>query len=104
MGLTQAVASALGSRNSSDPDRFAQEHELLTSDGTANDFFGFSVALSNDGHTALVGPWFKNDEQGAAYIFTEHDQTWTEQQKLAASDGAIGDEFGYSVALSGTPR
>jgi hypothetical protein len=27
--------------------------------------------------------------------------TWTQQAKLLASDGALADKFGYSVAISG---
>ena len=27
--------------------------------------------------------------------------TWTEQQELAASDGFVGDQFGWSVSVSG---
>ena len=41
--------------------------------------------------------------QGAAYVFTCSGTpcTWTQQQELTAADGARGDEFGYSVAVSG---
>ena len=35
--------------------------------------------------------------QGAAYVFVRNGVTWTEQQKLTASDGAANDQFGYSV-------
>ena len=56
------------------------------------------MALSGD--TALVGADGENDYQGAAYVFTRSGTTWT-QQKLTASDGAAGDWFGASVALSG---
>ncbi|MGH8126999.1 MAG: Ig-like domain-containing protein [Gammaproteobacteria bacterium] len=74
--------------------------ELAASDGVADDFFGFSVAL--DGTTALVGAWGRNNFQGAAYVFTKSDGTWSQTQELTASDGAVDDNFGYSVALDGT--
>jgi len=35
------------------------------------------------------------------YVFTGVGTTWTQQQKLLASDEAEGDVFGYSVSLSG---
>jgi hypothetical protein len=39
---------------------------------------------------------------GAAYVFTKVGSTWTEQAELNASDAAVSDGFGSSVAISGT--
>ncbi|MGH8428705.1 MAG: hypothetical protein ACRES7_12145, partial [Gammaproteobacteria bacterium] len=82
---------------------WSQAQELTASDGAANDYFGYSIAL--DGSTALVGAWGTsvngNDMQGAAYVFTESNGTWSQAQELTASDGAAFDEFGYSAALNG---
>jgi len=79
------------------------QQKLTASDGAAYDYFGGSVALSGD--TALVGAYYDavgaNDTQGSAYVFTRSGTTWSLQQKLTASDGAAGDRFGLSVALSG---
>jgi len=36
-------------------DPFVQQAELTASDGAAGDQFGFSIALSGDGNTAVVG-------------------------------------------------
>jgi hypothetical protein len=81
----------------------AAQGKLVAADGTAGDEFGWSVALSGD--TALVGATGDNlganTSQGSAYVFVRSGNTWTQQQKLVASDGAAGDEFGFSVALSG---
>lgn len=80
-----------------------QQQRFTASDGTANDSFGISVALS--GEYALVGATYKNigsnKNQGAAYVFVRSDNGWIEQQRLTASDGAASEYFGYSVALSG---
>ncbi len=38
---------------------------------------------------------------GAAYVFVRSGSTWTQQAKLTASDAAAGDQFGYSVSVSG---
>ena len=79
---------------------WTQQHKLIASDGAAEDYFGWSVSLSSDGNTALVGAYRKSSNAGAAYIFTRTGSTWTQQQKLVASDAASGDQFGYSVSLS----
>ena len=42
-----------------------------------------------------------NATQGAAYVFTRSGTDWTQQQELTASDGASGDIFGTSLAVSG---
>ena len=45
-----------------------------------------------------------NDGQGAAYVFVKAAGGWaseTEAAELTASDGAAGDQLGFSVAVSG---
>jgi len=82
---------------------WSQQAWLTASDGAASDLFGCSVALVGD--TAVVGAPCDDvgaiTNQGSAYVFTRSGTTWSEQQKLTASDGAASDFFGYSVALSG---
>jgi len=75
---------------------------LTASDAAQGDFFGSSVAL--DGDTALIGAEGDNDKganSGSAYVFVRNGETWTQQAKLLASDGAIEDGFGRSVAVDG---
>jgi len=110
-----ALIGARGSENNSTPPGAAyiftrgtdgqwhQLQKLAAGDGTAGDGFGFSVALSDN--TAVIGARRGvNDTgsiSGAAYIFTpDVSGQWNQWQKLTASDGANGDEFGYSVAAS----
>jgi len=78
---------------------WSQQQKLVATDGAGSDFFGISVAL--DGETALVGAVGVNIYQGAAYVFRRSGASWSQQQKLAAADGAVNDEFGISVALDG---
>jgi len=82
---------------------WSEQQKLTASDGVATDFFGCSVALSGD--TAVVGADCDdvgaNTDQGSAYVFTRSGTTWSQQAQLAAVDGAAGDTFGFSVALSG---
>jgi hypothetical protein len=79
------------------------EQKLLASDGEGMDEFGSSVAL--DGDTLLVGAHKKtidgNVRQGAAYVFRRKGGTWTEEQRLTASDGQPEGSFGTGAALLG---
>ena len=79
------------------------EHKLTASDGAALDFFGLGISLSGD--RALVGAYGDDDlgnQSGSAYIYERQgDGSWLEVDKLTASDGAAGDQFGESVSLSG---
>lgn len=75
---------------------------LTASDAAAYDYFGHSVAISGD--TIVVGADYDDDRgptSGSAYVFTRSGSTWTQQAKLTASDGAMYDYFGRSVAISG---
>jgi hypothetical protein len=77
---------------------WTQQRELTPSNGASRDEFGTRVAVS--GNTVIIG---NNSSQGAAYVFTCSGTPcpWTQQRELTASNGARGDEFGYSVAVSG---
>ena len=78
---------------------WSQQQTLVASDGAANDAFGSSVSLSGD--TAVIGASGKNSGHGAAYVFVRTGGVWSQQQELTASDAAAGDNFGWSVSLSG---
>ena len=71
----------------------------IASDGAASDEFGWSVAVS--GGAMVIGAPGHKAFQGAAYVFVPNFTKWIQQAGLTASDGAAGDEFGYSVAVSG---
>jgi hypothetical protein len=77
-----------------------EEDKLTASDSTEGASFGSFVAISGD--TAVVGAPASRILDGAAYIFTR-DGTgiWSQQAKLAASDPAVNDRFGFSVGISG---
>jgi hypothetical protein len=76
---------------------WTERQELVVSDGADGDHFGRSVAL--DGDTALIGATEVDvgavQNQGAAYVFVPSGATWTEQQRLVASDGESGSNFGF---------
>lgn len=85
---------------------FAQQAKLDPSDGAFSDEFGTSVTLNADatycvgGAEGEYGSPYTGLYTGAAYVFTRSGTTWTEQQKLNASDLAVYDKFGCSVDIS----
>jgi hypothetical protein len=78
---------------------WAQTQKLVASDAAMNADFSVSVALQ--GNTAILGAYGDSSYQGAAYVFSDAGGTWTQAQKLVASDGAADAHFGISVALDG---
>jgi hypothetical protein len=78
---------------------WTQQAKLFASDGAAGDNFGYSVFLNGD--TALIGAFGDDSYKGSTYVFTRTGSTWTQQQKLIASDGETADCYGCSVSLSG---
>ncbi len=86
-----------------------QTAKLTPADGATGPAFGQSVAIS--GSTVVVGATGtatagqNNTGLGAAYVFTEPGTAWaniTQTGKLSASDGTASDNFGQSVAISGS--
>jgi hypothetical protein len=59
---------------------------------------GWSVSLSNDGNTAIVGGPEDNCFTGAAWVFTRSDGVWNQQAKLVDTTGSYQ---GVAVSLSG---
>ena len=76
--------------------------KLTASDGAEGDRFGTSVSVGGD--TIAVGAYGDDTFTGSAYLFVKPATGWaatTEALKLAASDGAVGDYFGFSVSVDG---
>jgi len=83
---------------------WSQTQQILASDASLGEFFGNAIAT--DGANIVIGADSAqigdNSTQGAAYVFKNSGGTWTEQSKLVADDGAAFDNFGRSVAISGS--
>lgn len=80
---------------------WGQQAKLTATDGQANDWFGTSVSIFEN--TVLVGALGGDDRglnSGSCYLFQRNGNTWTQEAKLLAPDGAMFDAFGQSVALS----
>jgi hypothetical protein len=66
---------------------------------------GYSVALSVDGNTALVGGPYDDHDAGAAWVFTRSAAAWSQQGgKLVGAGAAGAARFGKPVALSADGR
>jgi hypothetical protein len=90
-----------------------QQAYLKASNAGVNDYFGHSVAISDE--TVIVGASGEdsgaigvNGDQGdtsgsagAAYVFVRNGTDWTQQAYLKASNTDQLDDFGASVAVSG---
>jgi hypothetical protein len=80
---------------------WSQTQKLIAKEGSTT--FGDAVAL--DGSNALIGAQQTSVDgffdQGAAFVFTNENGTWTEAAILLANDGTMFDSLGSSVALEG---
>ncbi|AFM12837.1 beta strand repeat-containing protein [Turneriella parva] len=99
---------------------WVQDAYLKASNAEANDNFGWSVAVS--GSTVIVGAFREESYQttitnadgsasannsasysGAVYVFKrESSGDWVQDAYLKASNAEVGDQFGWSVAVSGS--
>ena len=78
-----------------------QGAKLVGTGAVGNSQQGYSVALSADGNTALVGGYLDSGLAGAAWVFTRSGGKWTQQASKLLGSGAAGPaEQGFSVALS----
>jgi len=76
--------------------------KLIASDRDFGDRFGVSVSFSD--HVAVIGVPKDDDrgeDSGSAYVYRFDGTRWNEEAKLTASDGILGDHFGWSVSVSG---
>jgi uncharacterized protein YdbL (DUF1318 family) len=84
--------------------QFTQQGPKLVGTGAVGQSAqGFSVALSADGSTAILGGIEDNSYSGAAWVYScrSQDHLWTQQGSKLVGTGAVGDaQHGYSIALS----
>jgi len=80
---------------------WSQQERLVGEDPSTEPQQGRSVALSEDGNTALIGGYRDDGSLGAAWAFLRSDSSWSEQQKLVGTGSIEATaEQGWSVALS----
>jgi hypothetical protein len=84
-------------------DEWTLDAYLKAASSEANDAFGASIALSDDGSTLAVGAPTEStgpNDSGAVYVF-RRSGAWSQEAHLKATTVGDGDRFGTSVALSG---
>ena len=78
-------------------------NKITDATGAENDDFGNSVSISDN--YAIVGA--RNDDvgtninEGSASFYQYNGTNWVLMQKITDAAGAAGDNFGYSVSISG---
>ena len=117
-GYEQRAGSAYLFERDALSGKWKEVQKIVASDRQLFDYFGYSVSIS--GNYVLVGAYRESHDTsgtsssttstngsagiaGSAYLF-ERDAVsgkWKEVQKIVASDRESGDQFGWSVSLSG---
>ena len=78
-----------------------QGPKLVGTGWTTGPIQGWSVAISGDGNTILVGGQGDNNYTGAVWAFTRSGDVWTQQGNKLVGTGALGTTAqGQSVSLS----
>jgi hypothetical protein len=81
--------------------KMQQGNKLTGSGNVSPSQQGYSVAVSADGNTALVGAPSDNSDVGAVWVFVRSGATWTQQGSKLVGNGTVGTASqGVSVALS----
>jgi trimeric autotransporter adhesin len=98
---------------------WSQQAYIKASNPGSDDQFGYGIGLSADGNTLVVSAPYEDsaatgingnqddnsvENSGAVYVFSRSGSTWSQQAYVKASNTGEkdeGDEFGYSVSVSG---
>jgi hypothetical protein len=81
-----------------------QGSKLIAPNAIADSYFGWSVAISGDGNTALVGAMGDSLGAGAAWVFVRTGNTWRNQGPKLVGSGAVWDSVGSSWYGAGQGR
>lgn len=81
---------------------WSETTEIEATDEAANDQFGYAIILDGD-RVVVTAPWedINGSDSGSAYVFEYSASTWSQDQKIDASDGAADDNFGHAVTMDG---
>jgi len=80
---------------------WTQQQKLIPSDVVSVQYSGYNVSIDDD-TVAVAAPGDNGGSganSGAVYVYTRSGVTWTQQQKLKASDAAASDFLGTRAGL-----
>lgn len=77
-----------------------EQQQILPSVVDNFGYFGYSVYLSQNGNTAIVGGYGYNSDEGKAFVFTRSGVSWSQQTNLIPSGSDANARYGYSVSLA----
>lgn len=83
---------------------WSEEAKLVATGNIGPANIGYSVALTADGNTAVLGGPNDNTQIGASWIFTRSGTTWTERSKLLGTGGVGNSVFSLSTSISADGR
>ena len=81
---------------------WAEDQKLHASNATVGDLFGTSVDVNETDGLILVGASQVILDSGMGFLFEESMGTYAQTQMLTIQGSRVGDNFGRTVALSGT--
>jgi hypothetical protein len=96
--VTSTGAAYIFKRNGTS---WTEQLKLVDSTAFTGIQYGHSVYM--DGDYAIVGEPGDNEQgssSGSAFLYKREGENWFEIEKLLASDGGEGDDFGYSVCIN----
>jgi len=76
---------------------WTQTGKIVADSGDPGDAFAFSLAATPT--RMVAGANGSNGARGGAFVFVDDGGAWTQQARLVADDGAVGDDMGYAVAI-----
>ena len=107
--IASAGSAYFFTANQGGTDNWGQVQKTVMTGYVANDNFGNTIAI--DGNYAIVGAYQEDEDAtginsltdaGAAYILKYSNGSWTQIKKITASTRGGLDNFGISVAISGS--
>jgi hypothetical protein len=105
VSVTTAGGTANGSGNflvtSSQVPNTQQGNKLVGTGFVGSAEQGYSISISADGNTAIVGGYNDNSGVGAAWVYTRSGGVWTQQGNKLVGTGAVGSaQQGESISIS----
>ena len=100
--LASLVAVLTAVADANPPVRLRHVARLVPSDLVTGDQLGYAMALDRD--TLVVSAAMADvsgTDSGVVYVYVRSGQTWSQQAKLVASDGAAFDHLGSMLAVDG---